>query len=145
MRFGRVSRPCFPLSNGRAPPGGRKGGESSGKWDTCQGGSIKLFVGTWLGGYILRSNRRVPGNTLGAWTLRRIASPWKLAFLAGSVVITQFSYWAYGVLLTGPVQAAPDDGKAKYVDANVCASCHRQVAEDYRRTGMGRSFFRPAP
>ena len=59
-------------------------------------------------------------------------------FLAASVVTSQLFYWAYA-------QAAPDNGKAEYVDANVCASCHRQVAEDYRQTGMGRSFFRPAP
>src|SRR5882724_11863985 len=32
---------------------------------------------------------------------------------------------------------------AQYVDARVCAKCHRQIAEDYSRTGMGRSFFRP--
>ena len=42
-------------------------------------------------------------------------------------------------------QAAPDDRKAEYVDARVCASCHRKIADDYRQTGMGRSFFRPAP
>jgi predicted CXXCH cytochrome family protein len=29
---------------------------------------------------------------------------------------------------------------AGYVDPAVCASCHRQIAEDYARTGMGRSF-----
>src|SRR5439155_9130305 len=34
---------------------------------------------------------------------------------------------------------------AEYVDAKVCARCHRQIAEDFARTGMGRSFFRPAP
>ncbi len=33
----------------------------------------------------------------------------------------------------------------EYVDARVCAACHRQIAEDYRQTGMARSFFRPAP
>src|SRR5437763_3500568 len=32
-----------------------------------------------------------------------------------------------------------------YVDARVCATCHRKIAEDYARTGMGRSFFRPTP
>ncbi len=58
--------------------------------------------------------------------LRRIGPPWKLLLLAGSVII-------------GSAQAAPE-----YVDPRVCASCHRQIAEDYRQTGMGRSFFRPA-
>ena len=31
-----------------------------------------------------------------------------------------------------------------YVDPRVCGSCHTQIAETYRQTGMGRSFFRPA-
>src|SRR5258708_7113973 len=64
--------------------------------------------------------------------LRRIGPPWKLLLLAGCII-------------TGTAQAAPDNGRAEYVDARVCASCHRQIAEEYRQTGMGRSFFRPAP
>src|SRR5207302_6760152 len=32
-----------------------------------------------------------------------------------------------------------------YVDPRVCTTCHRKIAEDYARTGMGRSFFRPTP
>jgi predicted CXXCH cytochrome family protein len=39
-------------------------------------------------------------------------------------------------------QAAPGN---EYVDAKICAGCHRQIAADYRLTGMGRSFYRPAP
>jgi predicted CXXCH cytochrome family protein len=56
------------------------------------------------------------------------SSPWKLLVLAGSL------------LLRGYAQV---DSKAEYVAPRVCASCHRQVADDYRKTGMGRSFFRP--
>src|SRR6185312_10569016 len=33
----------------------------------------------------------------------------------------------------------------EYVDAKICTGCHRQIAADYRLTGMGRSFYRPAP
>ena len=33
----------------------------------------------------------------------------------------------------------------KYVDARICASCHAQIAQDYLRTGMGRSLVRPTP
>ena len=40
------------------------------------------------------------------------------------------------------VQAAPGN---EYVDAQICAQCHRQIAEDYSKTGMGRSLFRPSP
>jgi tetratricopeptide (TPR) repeat protein len=32
-----------------------------------------------------------------------------------------------------------------YVDPALCASCHPGVWENYRRTGMGRSFYRPTP
>jgi len=32
-----------------------------------------------------------------------------------------------------------------YVDGAVCASCHRDIAETYSKTGMGRSFFTPTP
>lgn len=31
-----------------------------------------------------------------------------------------------------------------YVDSGLCAGCHQKIAEDYAKTGMGRSFFRPA-
>ena len=39
-------------------------------------------------------------------------------------------------------QATP---RNEYVDAGTCGGCHRQIAADYRLTGMGRSFYRPAP
>ncbi len=32
--------------------------------------------------------------------------------------------------------------QAAYVNAAVCATCHREISETYRRTGMGRSFAR---
>src|SRR5215471_7188154 len=38
-----------------------------------------------------------------------------------------------------------ETNNSAYVDARTCAKCHRQIAEDYARTGMGRSFFRPVP
>ena len=71
--------------------------------------------------------------------MQRIGSPAKLLVLAGCLIPMGY------VLLPGPAQASPDDRNAEYVDARVCASCHRQVADDYRQTGMGRSFFRPTP
>lgn len=30
-------------------------------------------------------------------------------------------------------------------DSSVCATCHAEIARNYRESGMGRSFFRPAP
>src|SRR5262245_10437988 len=40
--------------------------------------------------------------------------------------------------------AAPAPKTASgYVDSAVCAECHSEIAETYRLTGMGRSFYRP--
>src|SRR5262249_42121201 len=44
-----------------------------------------------------------------------------------------------------PISAQSGATASGYVDGRVCAQCHRQIAEDYSRTGMGRSFFRPSP
>jgi len=33
---------------------------------------------------------------------------------------------------------------AGYIDSKVCAGCHQGIWETYRRTGMGRSFYRPS-
>ncbi|HZL58053.1 MAG TPA: tetratricopeptide repeat protein [Bryobacteraceae bacterium] len=39
----------------------------------------------------------------------------------------------------------PKSGQVNgYVDSKICATCHREIAANYARTGMGRSFFRPA-
>jgi tetratricopeptide (TPR) repeat protein len=37
------------------------------------------------------------------------------------------------------------DAAPQYVDSAQCASCHAEIAETYRQTGMGRSFSRVAP
>ena len=34
--------------------------------------------------------------------------------------------------------------ESDYVDPAVCATCHANIAATYRKTGMGRSFYRPA-
>lgn len=34
---------------------------------------------------------------------------------------------------------------AGYVNAKVCAECHREIAEAYGSTGMARTFYRPSP
>src|SRR5713226_8230982 len=50
-------------------------------------------------------------------------------------------------ILTASLAAAslPSVADAHSENARVCAGCHREVWETYRRTGMGRSFFRPSP
>ena len=32
-----------------------------------------------------------------------------------------------------------------YADSAACAGCHQEIAETYRLTGMGRSFYTPGP
>ena len=49
--------------------------------------------------------------------------------------------FAVALLVGFPALAAPGNG---YVDSKVCATCHREIAANYARTGMARSFFRPA-
>lgn len=39
----------------------------------------------------------------------------------------------------------PQGASAGYIDSQVCASCHAEIASTYRKTGMGRSFYRPTP
>ena len=44
------------------------------------------------------------------------------------------------ILFVRALAAAP----AGYIDSAVCARCHAAIAASYSRTGMGRSFYRPA-
>jgi len=48
------------------------------------------------------------------------------------------------VAFAGAAAARLGAAPAGYVDSKVCARCHREIAEAYARTGMGRSFVRPA-
>src|SRR3954452_12323321 len=52
---------------------------------------------------------------------------------------------AAAAISSGLLQAATDGRISEYVDPQVCAKCHAEIARDYARTGMGRSLFRPAP
>src|ERR1700733_48115 len=39
-----------------------------------------------------------------------------------------------------PIRHAASD----YIEPSVCAGCHQDVVATYRKTGMGRSFYRPS-
>ncbi|HEY6341385.1 MAG TPA: tetratricopeptide repeat protein [Bryobacteraceae bacterium] len=62
-----------------------------------------------------------------------------LTVLAGVAVA------AGGVLFFRHRAAAPVASNAEYVDPALCAGCHANIWETYRRTGMARSFYRPSP
>jgi predicted CXXCH cytochrome family protein len=50
--------------------------------------------------------------------------------------------WAALAPMSAARPASTDD---EYAPPETCAVCHRSVWETYRKTGMGRSFYRPAP
>jgi predicted CXXCH cytochrome family protein len=47
-------------------------------------------------------------------------------------------------LLARVASVSGQSEKAGYVNSDVCAGCHRGIWETYRKTGMGRSFYRPS-
>jgi len=47
------------------------------------------------------------------------------------------------IVLLGPFRLAAQTNPGAYADSKVCATCHREIAADYARTGMGQSFFMP--
>jgi predicted CXXCH cytochrome family protein len=49
------------------------------------------------------------------------------------------------VILVALAMATAPAGRLRAQTFAVCAGCHRQICETYRRTGMGRSFYRPSP
>ena len=77
--------------------------------------------GARVGGGALRGRRATLMRWLGLTTA-----------LALTLVLVALVY------TTPTVQAEPE-----YADSRACATCHRQIAEDYARTGMGRSFSKP--
>jgi predicted CXXCH cytochrome family protein len=61
-------------------------------------------------------------------------------FIAAVAVASAFFYQEGG---SKPLLITGED--AGYLPPSACDPCHRAIAESYRRTGMGRSFFRPTP
>jgi tetratricopeptide (TPR) repeat protein len=53
-----------------------------------------------------------------------------------------FRFAVASFCMLAPVSGEPSDG---YVNPALCAGCHSEIAQNYRSTGMGRSFYRPRP
>src|SRR5215469_16050023 len=49
--------------------------------------------------------------------------------------------WGLILAVSLHLAAAGDE----YADRRSCATCHPKIADSYKRTGMGRSIFRPSP
>ncbi len=64
---------------------------------------------------------------------------WRTLAVIAGVVLT------IGVAFSASHSSRAADSQSDYVDSRLCASCHANVYETYRRTGMARSFYRPRP
>ena len=69
---------------------------------------------------------------------------WVGAILAAALLASAVALLAvFRHRWSGSPQLARQASQSDYVDAAVCANCHRDIAETYRKTGMGRSFSIP--
>lgn len=69
---------------------------------------------------------------------------WIGSFLAAALLAAAVALVAaFRHRSSGSSQLVTQASHSDYVDGAVCASCHQEIAETYRKTGMGRSFFIP--
>ena len=68
--------------------------------------------------------------------MRGFAAFFVAALAAGSAFLYQE---------TGPQRHFIAGEDAGYLPPSACGTCHRAISESYRRTAMGRSFYRPTP
>jgi Tfp pilus assembly protein PilF len=68
-------------------------------------------------------------------------SLWIAAIALGLVLLVGGGAWF--LLHRHTSQPLVVQAKSDYVDPAVCATCHDDIAATYRKTGMGRSFYRP--
>ncbi|HYL37904.1 MAG TPA: tetratricopeptide repeat protein [Bryobacteraceae bacterium] len=64
------------------------------------------------------------------------------ARLSATDSVVRVLLFGWVALANLPVSAQPGNS---YFESRVCSSCHPSQWETYRRTGMGRSFYRPEP
>src|ERR1035438_3223504 len=71
---------------------------------------------------------------------------WRLGTLVAVLIYcTQHHFVPTPVVVHAQSKSsAPAADDAGYVNPETCAVCHRAISETYRRTGMGRSFYRPS-
>jgi predicted CXXCH cytochrome family protein len=76
--------------------------------------------------------------------IKRRRKVWIGAFLAAALLSAAIALVAaFRHRASGYSQLVTQASHSDYVDGAVCASCHQDIAETYRKTGMGRSFFIP--
>lgn len=68
-----------------------------------------------------------------------------LAVAAGPFFTPVHFFPASSVVRAQSKASGQASGDVGYISPAACATCHREVWETYRRTGMARSFYRPSP
>jgi predicted CXXCH cytochrome family protein len=84
-------------------------------------------------------------NSIRKWNLKpRVAAI--LAIVLILVIAAAIFLWrvpAKGLNSAGHKASTESQTATGYVDAQVCATCHGQIAGTYKKTGMARSFYKP--
>jgi predicted CXXCH cytochrome family protein len=75
--------------------------------------------------------------------MREASTGWRphfaiAAVLVAASVLTTLVY----ALQTAPSPRPPSSSANNYVDSALCAQCHIEISKSFRKTGMGRSFYR---
>jgi Flp pilus assembly protein TadD len=76
--------------------------------------------------------------------IRRSRGVWLVVLTAGLLAAAVALSVALRQRSNGTSTLATRAPQSDYVDGEVCATCHQDVAETYRKTGMGRSFSVPS-
>src|ERR1700678_1134599 len=71
--------------------------------------------------------------------MRRWYKAW--ARLAGGLLVVLA--WCVALASCSRREADKPLAKNEYVDARICADCHSDIADNYSKTGMARSFYAP--
>jgi predicted CXXCH cytochrome family protein len=84
------------------------------------------------------------GQAMQAKFIPRSRRAWVGAFLAATLLVAAVALLAvYRHRSSGFSQRVTQASQSDYVESAMCANCHRDIAETYRKTGMGRSFSTP--
>ncbi|CAN5614652.1 hypothetical protein BH10ACI4_BH10ACI4_01980 [soil metagenome] len=89
---------------------------------------------------VSRSRKPKPASTaLPIRSKSRVNSTWLALGLLGTALLVGAGIWLARSHRSSTLTAQSD-----YVDPALCATCHEEIAATYRKTGMGRSFYRPS-
>jgi predicted CXXCH cytochrome family protein len=86
-------------------------------------------------GSIMRANTSIPRRD---WLCDWLSHPAIPAIILAAVILTGRAYTQQAAPFARPASTSANN----YVDPALCAQCHAEIASNFRKTGMGRSFYR---